>query len=262
MIYRILLTLHFTEHVVAQPKPSATDPETVLLTENNDADIVHNDPESDIIEIVRQEKQNSNGLDIDDDVSPEFANDPLFKLLKELNSSMEAGGDIPTNFDPASLFSSMPGMGNLPAGGAGATQAPQQPAPTKSRTTLAIDLTWTLIHFISNFVLAFYLGLHKSHEIEFKDNGEVEATAIGDVPSSARLLWYFATLQLILQSSQFFLETRVPPPPSKIVSLASFLPQPFSGYIINGVRYVRIIQTISQDFCLLLFIAGVASYFN
>ncbi|KAF5101918.1 hypothetical protein D0Z00_000573 [Geotrichum galactomycetum] len=175
---------------------------------------------------------------------------------------MEAGGDIPTNFDPSALFSSMPGMGNIPTGGAGANQAAPAPAPVKSRATMIMDLTWTLIHFVSNLVLALYLGLHKSHEIAFNENGDIEATAVGEVPSSARLLWYFATLQLILQSSKFFFEARVPPPPSKIVSLASFLPQPFSSYIIMGVRYVRIVQTILQDFCLLLFIAGIASYFN
>lgn len=253
-----LLTLNCIEHDVPQVKPAVPEPTSGISTD--DINLIHEDPESDIIEIVRQEQQSQ--LDIEDDVSPEFANDPLFKLLKELNTSMEAGGDIPTNFDPSALFASMPGMGNIGAGGPGASQAPPPPVAVKSRATVMMDLTWTLIHFVSNLVLAFYLGLHKSHEIAFNENGEVEATAVGEVPSSARLLWYFATLQLILQSSKFFFEARVPPPPSKIVSLASFLPQPFSGYVIMGVRYVRIIQTILQDFCLLLFIAGIASYFN
>ena len=92
-----LLTLNCIEHDVPQVKPAVPEPTSGISTD--DINLIHEDPESDIIEIVRQEQQSQ--LDIEDDVSPEFANDPLFKLLKELNTSMEAGGDIPTNFDPS-----------------------------------------------------------------------------------------------------------------------------------------------------------------
>lgn len=214
-------------------------------------------------------------------MSPEFANDPLFKLLKELNSSMgSSGGDpgaggggasfgaglggMPMDFDPSKLFAGMPGMGNLASlasqGAAAGGMSSPPLAPSSSRADLVAKTSWTIVHFLCTVFLAIYVGLHRGSNITFIDEDSVQAS-VEDV-SSARLLWYFATLELVLQSSRFFLEARLPPAPSKIASYASLLPQPFAGYIITGVRYLRIIRTIAQDFCLLLFIAGVASYFN
>ena len=257
------------EHVV----PAAISTSSASASTDEVDATIHADPDSDITEILRYQKQEEakypEGFNLEeDDVSPEFANDPLFKLLKELNSSMGASGDaaggsgMPMDFDPSKLFASMPGMSGLEgmnSAGAGSASQPV-PAVGSSRTNKIVDLSWTLVHFLSNFLLAIYLGLHRGNNINFTAEDSVEASA--EETSPARLLWYFATLELILQSSRFFLETRVPPAPSKIVSYASLLPQPFAGYIITGVRYLRIIQTIAKDFCLLLFIAGVASFLN
>lgn len=226
----------------------------------------HEDPDSDILEIVREQQANQSyppGFDLEeDDVSPEFANDPLFKLLKQLNTGMEGGGQpSEMNFDPSALFANMPGMGNL--GGATDGGIPSQSpavAPTVSRASLIADLSWTLIHVLSSLLLALYVGLHRGNKIAFNDDESVEASV--EAASPARLLWYFATLELVLQSSRFFLEHKLPPPPSKIAGYASLLPQPFAGYIITGLRYLRIIKTIAQDFCILLFIAGIASMFQ
>lgn len=228
----------------------------------------HEDPDSDIQEIVREQQQLRQqdyppGFDLEeDDVSPEFANDPLFKLLKQLNTSVENGQDPAAagmDFDPSALFASMPGMGNLGgpppgAAGAGPTSSPQALGVTRS--SLIADLSWTVIHIVSSLLLALRIGLHRGNVL-LNEDGSVDAAA--SLGSPTKFLWYFATLELVLQSSRFFLEARLPPPPSKIASYASLLPQPFAGYIITGLRYIRIVRVIAQDFCILLFIAGVAS---
>lgn len=246
------------EHVVPQ---SAKEPEPV--------DTHHEDPDSDIQEIVRDQLQNQRyppGFDMEeDDVSPEFANDPLFKLLKELNSSMGAEGDpsaggMPMDFDPSKLFASMPGMGNFEGMSNPGAPPPPTMAPAPSRANVVADLIWTLVHLISMITLAMYAGLHKGGKVIFNDEDSIEASVTEASP--ARLLWYFATAELILQTSRFFMEAHLPPAPSKIANYASLLPQPFAGYIITGLRYLRILRTMAQDFCLLLFIAGVASYLN
>lgn len=236
-----------TDHVIASEKTE------VQVNEKFE------DPESDIIEIVRSDRENSTGqqypagFDIqEDDVSPEFANDPLFKLLKQLSATGEQGAEMPTDFDPSSLFASLPGMGNIPTG-----DIPSQQTVDVSQNTLSTNLAWTLLHFFSHLFLAFYVGLHNSTDFIYGDESN-----IGDASEiiSSRVFLYFATLQLILQSARFFFEAQIPPPPSMMISIVSMLPQPFSQYILTGLRYIRIAKTIVQDFCVLIFVAGIASY--
>ncbi|VVT50416.1 uncharacterized protein SAPINGB_P002752 [Magnusiomyces paraingens] len=225
-------------------------------------------------------------------------NDPLFQLLSKLNSSTSSGSPKPQDFnDFASQFASMMGM-SVPtsSNGSGFSEPPStpfpfgaqqqqqppppvtpEPSPKSSRT----DLLWTALHFVVFSVLAITSGLVFSQRRQFTEldivrineyydpSFEYLAPPADNALDSAseappnlippKLLWYFSTLELVLQTSRFFIERGAPPADSKLTKFASYLPHPFNTYLYTGARYARMVKTIVQDFCLLLFIGGIYS---
>lgn len=204
--------------------------------------------------------------------------DPLFKLLSQLNSvTSDSSGNEEKDFNAfASQFASMMGMPAPPqnnAGGAGAPPVPPPPPVTpKSKFN---DMVWTAIHFFLFTFLALFSGLTLSRATPFSDYEILSATEYDELSDTevdpnilalrglknSKLFLYFCTFELILQTTRFFLEKGAPPAGSMISTVASYLPQPFSGYLYTGARYIRIVGTIFQDFCVLLFVAGISTLF-
>lgn len=196
--------------------------------------------------------------------------DPLFKLLSTLNSNPMSGGKPQDFNDFASQFASMMGMANPVAGGDGSGVAspgfadtPLSPPPVPEPKSRRADLLWTALHFVMFLVLALSSRLVFSQAQQFSEQDVDLLYASSENPNAAaspsRLLWHFSTLELILQTSRFFLEHGAPPADSKLTKFASYLPHPFSSYLYTSARYVRMVKTIVQDFCLLLFVAGLYS---
>lgn len=225
--------------------------------------------------------------------SENFDDDPLFKLLSQLNSvggNSPGGGPADFNAFASQLASVMGGATGAAGGGGDSSSSPnktpgatpsgassprtQQSYTNQTTTTHSsrrADIFWSLIHFLIFLSLAIISGftfsqLRKTTTISVNEKIDEGSSTIlesaDQVPetySPSKLLWYFSTLELVLQTTRFFLENGAPPADSKITKLAVYLPHPFSGYLYTGARYIRMVRTIVQDFCLLLFVSGLYS---
>ncbi|ANB15069.1 hypothetical protein AWJ20_2689 [Sugiyamaella lignohabitans] len=210
-------------------------------------------------------------MDADPDimVPEDMASDPLFKLLSEMRGAGSAprngagdengaagSGDLPA--DPLAALSAMFGGadgagGAFPFGDAGAGGFPGMagngPTGQKSATPVRkSDVLWTLVHIVTSISLTVYFLLSRK-----------AAIATNSVPSSvsSSLVVLFCTAQVALHSARFVLEKGSPPSNSKIVSLASFLPNPFRQYVILLARYLHIGRVIVEDLCITLFVIGI-----
>lgn len=76
------------------------------------------------------------------------------------------------------------------------------------------------------------------------------------------MFWYFAVMELLLQSGRFMLEKGRPPQGSMLTTVAGFLPPPFNTYLATLARYSVFLWTILADAGIVIFVLGVASQWN
>lgn len=202
--------------------------------------------------------------------------DPLFKLLSQLNSmgSEDAPAEDFNAF--ASQFASMMGMPNGAGVGPDGAASPGAGIPSPTFTTTVstpksrkADFFWILIHLVVFTFLALSSGFTFSQLSKFPPEhslGDIDGNSEPIVQittySASKLLLYFSTFELILQSTRFFLENGAPPADSTIAKFANYIPHPFNEYLYTGARYIKMVRTIVQDFCWLLFIGGLYSVFS
>lgn len=173
------------------------------------------------------------------------ANDPLFKMLSQMQEQM---GGVPNTGenepgmnqnDPfTSMFNAMMSGQNPMAQEqdqqAAAQQQQSKPAPSKT------EAMWMIVHLVSSILLALHV--------------------VNSPHLYSTLIWKFCTLQLILHSSRFLLERGSPPAESTIAMIAGYLPQPFQNYLIIAARYLQFASLIFKDLTMVLFIIAIHSY--
>lgn len=77
-----------------------------------------------------------------------------------------------------------------------------------------------------------------------------------------RFFWAFATVELVLQSTRFFLEKGRVSQSGWIGGLMRVLPEPYKGYLALGTRYGGIYTTVVQDAMAVLFVLGCVAWWK
>ena len=154
-------------------------------------------------------------------------------------------------------------LGGDSTSGQGATQGhSQQPEASKE---LRIDALWRIVHAVVALALAVYVTMTALNVpgLSTPPRTERGGTIIAASPA-VNLFWAFATVELLLQSTRYFLERRQARSPAGrlIGTLATFLPPPWKGYLLLALRYRGIWSTIVDDGCVIIFIVGVMSWFH
>ncbi|KAF8539928.1 hypothetical protein BDD12DRAFT_835998 [Trichophaea hybrida] len=123
------------------------------------------------------------------------------------------------------------------------------------------DMWWTVLHTLGAIVLS--LWALKSNPGVF-DGTEISRTESANLARSEKpqLFWYFALMELLLQSGRFLLEKGRPPQGSMLTTVAGFLPPPFSIYLSTLARYSVFLWTILADAGVVIFALGIASWWN
>jgi hypothetical protein len=173
------------------------------------------------------------------------ADDPMMKMLQQMMGSMGEG----SGGTPSSPFSGM-GMPDSPAAATGDPYA----------------YLWRLIHAL----FAIGLGLYIAFTTTFAGTKlERERSALGYTslednmhlsPGSVQFFWIFATVELLLQSSRFFMEKGRVQQGGIMGMIMGFLPEPYRGYLALISRYSRIWTTVSGDAMVCVFILGVCAW--
>lgn len=181
---------------------------------------------------------------------PEGEEDPMMRMLQQMMGasgmpSREKGdGGLP------------PGLAAMLGGGTGG-QAGLQPVEQKSK---ANAYRWKVLHAL----LALALGIYITSVTTFSGArflpGGPGAGGVDEV--GVKFFWAFATAELILQSSRFFLERGQVSQEGFVGFLMGILPKPWKGWVALASRYSGIYTTIVQDAMVVVFVLGCVAWWK
>ncbi|KUJ18265.1 uncharacterized protein LY89DRAFT_781340 [Mollisia scopiformis] len=172
------------------------------------------------------------------------ADDPIMKMMQQMMGGMN--GDGPQGMP------SFPGMPPMPGQPVAATADPYA-------------YLWRIVHA----VFALGLGLYIAFTTTFTGTKiDRERSALGYSsaddgvmkPALVHFFWVFATVEVLLQSSRFFLEKGRVQQGGILGMITSFLPEPYKGYLTWFSRYSRIWTTVSGDAMVCVFVLGVCAW--
>ncbi|MCJ1447696.1 MAG: hypothetical protein MMC23_008207 [Stictis urceolatum] len=163
-------------------------------------------------------------------------------------------GSPDPNALPPALASLLSGMGSAPP--------PRSPGARRA-------YTWKILHALSAFSLAGYIlltypfsGTLASRSLDTSRYSLTPEGAGGAATGPAvGIFWLFATVQLVLQSSRFFLE-RGEGGEGMLGKVASFLPEVWGERVRVAGRYAGIWTTLVGDAMCVVFVLGVVAWWR
>ncbi|KAI9680192.1 MAG: hypothetical protein M1829_001429 [Trizodia sp. TS-e1964] len=118
---------------------------------------------------------------------------------------------------------------------------------------------WRVVHAL--FALVFGLSLAYTLPASMLPrSGSDSILPIESPPLS--IFWIFATVELVLQSTRFFLERGRVGGGGVLVAVAGFLPQPYRGWVELVGRYAVIYTTLMADVMLVVFVLGIGAWWK
>ena len=179
------------------------------------------------------------------------------------NEAMGGGNEDPMMAMLQQMMGGMPGRpgmgggdGGLPPGlaemlsGGGAGQ-PMQPETNNG-------YLWRIIHGI----FSVSLGLYILNTYHFSGSRLSRVPYASSEDPQTGIFWIFTTVQLVLQSTRFFLERDKVGPSGILGTVANFLPMPWKGYVSLVARYSGIYTTIVEDAMVVVFMMGCVAWWQ
>lgn len=190
------------------------------------------------------------------------------KMLQQLMGGEGGGGKLPPGLPPgmaAMLGGMMPPPSSLTssAAGGGFAQNGQMADDNKNDG----EYLWKIIHAVFALGLGIYITAMSTFSgAKSASSGAttITTTAAGvDADGEVRrFFWAFATAELVLQSTRFFLEKGRVSQSGWVGVLMGFLPEPYKGYLALGTRYGGIYTTVVQDAMAVLFVLGCVAWWK
>lgn len=175
--------------------------------------------------------------------------DPMLKMMQSLLSGdASAAGGIPD-----SAMDDLPPMLKAMMQGQRATQQ-QASAPTGT------TYLWRIVHAV--FALA--LGLYIAASGTFNGSKLSRSNSLEGSDFGPRLFYMFATAEVVLQSSRYFMEKGRLQGSGWLATIANsgLVPQPWSNFISMAGRYAVIWQTVVADAMVIVFVLGCLAWWN
>jgi hypothetical protein len=175
--------------------------------------------------------------------------DPMLKMMQSLLSGdPSAAGGIPD-----SAMDDLPPMLKAMMQGQRATQ--QQASPPTGTTYL-----WRVVHAVFALALAIYIAASGT----FNGSKLSRSTSLQESDFGPRLFYMFATAEVVLQSSRYFMEKGRLQGSGWLATIANsgLVPQPYSNYISMLGRYAVIWQTVVADAMVVVFALGCLAWWN
>ena len=160
----------------------------------------------------------------------------------------------------AMLQQMMGAGGGMPGqGGANNGMPAQFPGMAMAGPVEPYAYVWRIVHA----VFALGLGMYIAFTTPFTGTrAEREASAHGGTLASVHFFWIFATAEVVLQTSRFFVEKGRVQQGAILGMISGFLPEPYKGYLALMTRYSRIWTTISADAMALVFVLGACAWWR
>lgn len=199
----------------------------------------------------------------EDDLNP-------MKMLQQLMGG-SGGGNLPVGLPPgmAAMLGGM--MPPSASAGGGFAQSGELADDKKNDDD---GYLWKIVHAIFALGLGIYItamttfsgAKASSSSSSLSSSG---ATTTADVhidefrgEEVRRFFWAFATAELLLQSTRFFLEKGQVNRSGWVGFLIGILPEPWKGYLALGTRYGGIYTTVVQDAMAVLFVLGCVAWWK
>lgn len=133
---------------------------------------------------------------------------------------------------------------------------------SQNTTTNPYSYIWRLIHAIFATSLGLYITLttpFTGTKLEREQSLYADPTA--DL-SQVGFFWIFATAEILLQTTRFWMEKGVMQHTGLLGTVVNFLPAPWKGHVAVMSRYARIWTTVSADAMVLVFVLGVCAWWR
>jgi len=173
------------------------------------------------------------------------AEDPIMAMMQQMMGG--AGGPNGVGI-PSGLASMLNG-----GGGGGGVFPGQSPVALDPKAQI-----WRILHA----VCALLLGLYTISSVTFSGSKVARDYADITVSPPPRLFWMFATMELVLQSTRFFLDGGHLPPSGILGTVGQFLPEPYAGYVRIFARYSVYYTALVADVSLVVFVLGVTAWWK
>ncbi len=176
----------------------------------------------------------------------------MMKLLQQMMGGMPPPGGGEGEGPPSE------GMdGGLPPGlaamlGGGAT-TPETEADT-------YGYLWRIVHAVFAFILGSYITT-TSHAF----TGDISRGGVSGLghEGGVNAFWVFATTELVLQGSRFFLEEKGAGGPAGWMGMmVGVLPQPWKGYVMLASRYAGMVGRVAEDGLVVVFVVGAVAWWR
>jgi hypothetical protein len=123
-----------------------------------------------------------------------------------------------------------------------------------------------LVHSVFSFGLAVYIvlqtpftGTKLSRDNVLDDDWTSQSTP---AQNFAHFFYLFATFEVVLQSSRYFIEKGQLRGSGILSTVAGILPAPYSGYVRTVGRYSVIYSTVVSDAMVVVFVLGATSWWR
>ena len=174
------------------------------------------------------------------------------KMLQQLMGGMpgaegaggEGGGGLPPG------LAAMMGAGGMGMGMGGAQATPGD----------TYGYVWKIVHAVFALVLGVYVTATSR-----AFNGDVSRGGIAGAghEGGVNAFWLFASAELLLQSSRFFLEQGGGGQLGGWVGVVgNMLPEPWRGYVRLAARYSGIWSTVVEDGMVVVFVLGCVAWWK
>ncbi|KAF2724029.1 hypothetical protein K431DRAFT_282295 [Polychaeton citri CBS 116435] len=187
--------------------------------------------------------------------------DPMVKMMQQLMGGMPGGqgqgqgGEQNIADDP--MFKMMQTMMGGPSAQGTAKGAT---APTDGRAYV-----WRVVHAIFAFSLAAFVALTSTFNgTQLSRTQDVYDSSHGSTAIGRNFFLIFATAELVLQTTRYFLEKGQLQGSGWIAKIANsgFVPEPYAGYVRTLGRYTTIYTTIVSDAMVVVFILGALAWWR
>lgn len=191
--------------------------------------------------MLRTQGPNTPSTDNNSNAGPgDPASDPMVRAMQQ----MLGGGDGGSGQLPEGL-SSLLGL-------LGEDQEAQ-------KTARSADYVWRIVHAFFSLLLGLYVVFYSPFTGSHAGRYASESDEAG---MASRMFWIFATAELLLQSTRYFVDQGNLPPSPILGKIARILPEPYAGYVRVLRRYGVIYTTVVSDAMVFIFMLGAAAWWK
>ena len=177
--------------------------------------------------------------------------DPMMRMLQQMMGGM-VGGEMGGQAGAGDGGGLPPGLAAMLGGGTGTVSA------GSTQQLDAYGYIWKIVHAL----FAFSLGIYATTMTPFNGSRLSRSTNADAGNFPMQFFWVFATAELVLQSTRFFLERGKPNQSGILGTVAGFLPAPWKGYVGLVSRYSGIYTRLMEDAMAVVFILGVVAWWH